>query len=323
MRFIDLPEFGGAEVLCFGQTDKPQITDEQLLVKVAAIGVNRADILQRMGKYPPPKGESPILGLEICGEVVESADPDWLGKQVFGLVGGGAYAEYCVLEKSQAFELPDKCDVLQGAGIAEIFLTAYQAMFAIGELKSNQTVLIHAGASGVGTAAIRLAKAVSAKVVVTVGSEEKQQFCRALGADIAINYKTQDFVSAIKEQVPGGVNLVVDCIAGDYINRDINCMAMDSKIVVLAMMQGRFVEMLDMAKMLGKRITITASTLRSRSSDYKARLVADFKRDFFDKIESGKITPVIDKVFDWQDVEQAHRYIEGNLNKGKVVLKVS
>lgn len=323
MRFIDTVEFGPADVLGFAVTDKPKPGEGQLLVKVAAIGVNRADILQRQGKYPPPKGESPILGLEVCGEVVASDDHSWLGKQVFGLVAGGAYAEYCLLDAALAFELPSNLTPEQGAGIAEVFLTAYQAMFTIGNLLPQQKVLFHAGASGVGTAAIQLAKAVDAQVIVTVGSEEKQAFCRELGADVAINYKTDDFGQSIKERVPGGVNLVVDCIAGEYISSNINCLAMDGKIVVLAMMQGRFVEMLDMAKMLGKRITLTASTLRNRSNDYKAQLVADFKRDFFAKFASGELKPVIDKVFDWDDAADAHRYIEANQNKGKVILKIT
>ncbi len=322
MKFIDLPEFGAPSLLTFSETHKPLANADQLLVKVKAIGVNRADTLQRQGKYPPPKGESTILGLEICGEVVEAQDKQWIGKQVFGLVAGGAYAEYCVLNTAHAFTLPEQMTAELGAAIAEVFLTAYQSLFAIGDLQAGQTLLVHAGASGVGTAAIQLAKAAGAKVVVTVGSEPKKAFCEQLGVDLVINYREQDFVSVIKAQVKGGVNLVVDCVAGDYINRDINVLAMDGKIVVLAIMGGRFVESLDMAKMMGKRATIEASTLRNRSDEYKSDLINQLQKRFGAALQSGEIKPIIDKVFDWKDVAQAHQYIEDNKNMGKVVLRV-
>lgn len=334
MQFIDTPEFGQASVMALAQTEQPTVAEGELLVKVNAIGVNRADILQREGKYPAPKGESPILGLEVCGEVIFAENDSetgvnlqhWLGKKVFGLVAGGAYAEYCVLRAEHAFELPQNLSVEQGAAVAEVFLTAYQSLVAIGHLAAGQTVLIHAGASGVGTAAIQLAKTMGATVIVTVGSEEKKVFCQQLGADLAINYKEDDFVSVIKQytkQNKLAVNLVVDCIAGQYINQDINCLTMDGKIVVLAMMGGRFVESLDMAKMLGKRITICASTLRNRSDAYKTALISQFKAGYYPLLNEGMIKPVLDKVFDWQDVVSAHQYIEGNHNKGKVVLRVS
>lgn len=323
MQFIDTPAFGEAEVMVFGQTAKPTVGEGELLVKVKTIGVNRADILQRQGKYPAPKGESNILGLEVCGEVVATVDgqQQWLGKKVFGLVAGGAYAEYCVLRAEHAFELPENLNFEQGAAVAEVFLTAYQAMVAIGQLTAKQTVLIHAGASGVGTAAIQLAKAIGATVIVTAGSEEKVAFCRQLGADLAINYHDKDFVSEIKQHKLA-VNLVVDCIAGEYINRDINCLTLDGKIVVLAIMGGRFVESLDMAKMLGKRISIEASTLRNRSDGYKSALIARFKADFYQPLCRGEVNAVVDTVFGWRDVVGAHQHIEENRNMGKVVLKV-
>ncbi|MFT5164550.1 MAG: NADPH2:quinone reductase [Alteromonadaceae bacterium] len=324
MQFIDTLEFGEAGVMTVEKTDKPIAKPGELLVKVKAIGVNRADILQRQGKYPPPKGESAILGLEVCGEVVSGSylDGDWTGKKVFGLVAGGAYAQYCVLRAEHAFELPDNLNFVQGAAVAEVFLTAFQSLIAIGQLSAGQTVLIHAGASGVGSAAIQLAKAVGAKIVVTVGSDDKKAFCQQLGADLAINYHQADFVSVIKEHKIA-VNLVVDCIAGEYINRDINVLAIDGKIVILAMMGGRFVESLDVAKMLGKRLSIQASTLRNRSDDYKTELINRFTEQFYPLIADGRLEPVVDKVFDFADVVSAHQYIEGNFNKGKVVLSVN
>ncbi len=322
MKFIQVAEFGSPEVMTLGEMDKPVRQQGQLLIKVEAVGVNRADILQRQGKYPPPKGESEVLGLEICGEVVEADDCEMLGKKVFGLVAGGGYAQYCLLEQALAFELPGHYSAVQGAAIAEVFLTAYQAMFEIAGLKAQQKALIHAGASGVGSAAIQLAKAIGAEVAVTVGSEQKRDFCMALGADKAINYNTQDFVEQIKTDF-GAVDVVVDCIAGDYIARDISCMALDGHIVVLAMMGGRFAESIDMAKMLAKRVSLTASTLRNRTNTYKAQLVAHFKRDFYPLFEKGSLKPVVDSVFDWQDVACAHRFIEENQNKGKVILTLS
>lgn len=327
MKFIDINGFGGSEVLQMGETDTPQIDAQHLLVKVAAIGVNRADILQRQGKYPPPKGESEILGLEVCGEVVECEDKSWLGKKVFGLVAGGAYAEYCLLKPEHAFELPNGFSTSDGAAIAEVFLTAYQTLFAIGHLTKGQTVLIHAGASGVGTAAIQLAKCAGCRVIVTCSNERKAQFCINLGADAAINYKQNDYVGEVKNfcksQGVSGVDVVLDCVAGEYISKDINCLAMDGKIVVIAMMGGRFVESLDMAKMMAKRVSITASTLRNRSDSYKTQLIADFKRQFWQHLCDGDIKAVIDSVYDWQEVAKAHEYIEANKNLGKVVLNLS
>jgi putative PIG3 family NAD(P)H quinone oxidoreductase len=327
MNFIGLNDFGDSDVMVMGQCAVPTPQADELLVKVKAIGVNRADILQRQGKYPAPAGESDILGLEVCGEVVESNDPYWKGKLVFGLVAGGAYAEYCVLKREHAFELDEKLSFTDGAAIAEVFLTAYQALIHIGRLEAGKTALIHAGASGVGTDAIQLVKAIGAKAIVTVGSEDKAQFCRKLGADLAINYKTTDFVAEVKgycksHQRPG-VDVVVDCVAGEYIGKDINCLGLDGHIVVLAMMGGRFAEQLDMAKMLAKRATISASTLRNRSHQYKTDLITQFKTQFEPLLASGQLKSIVDQVFDWKNVGDAHRYIEANKNKGKVVLRVS
>lgn len=326
MKFIDINGFGASDVLYMSETDMPQKDAEQLLVKVGAIGVNRADILQRLGKYPAPKGESDILGLEMCGEVVEADDSSWLGKKVFGLVAGGAYAQYCLLKPEHAFELPDNLTIDEGAALAEVFLTAFQGLFAIGQLTADQTVLIHAGASGVGSAAIQLAKLAGARVIVTCGSDEKAQFCQSLGADLAINYQHCDFVSEVKgfcqSHHIAGVDVVLDCVAGHYIAQNINCLAMDGRIVVIAMMGGRFVESLDMAKMLAKRVSIVASTLRNRSDGYKTQLIADFKHRFWQPLCDGSIKAVIDSTFDWQQVAMAHDHIESNQNMGKVILTI-
>lgn len=313
------------KTLKIATAEQPAFHHNECLVKVKSIGVNRADILQKQGKYPPPKGESEILGLEVAGEIVDSGDAvhQWQpGDKVFGLVPGGAYAEYVKVKANHLMPLPENLSFEQGAAIAEVFLTAYQSLFTLGQLKSGESVLIHAGASGVGTAAIQLAKAIGCKVLVTVGTDEKARACLALGADQAINYKDADFALWAKQHRPQGFDLILDVVAGDYLNKNISVAALDGRIIMLAMLGGRFSEPVDCAKMLMKRIRIQASTLRNRSDEYKEALVENFRQTFFDKLQNESIFPVIDKVFDWQEASQAHHLLERNANIGKLVLKV-
>jgi len=312
--------------LQFSTAELPVPGDDECLIKVSAIGVNRADLLQRAGKYPAPKGESDILGLEVSGEIVRCDDnkSTWkTGDNVFGLVAGGGYAQYVPVKVDQLFKLPSSFSHEQGAGTAEIFLTAYQSLFSIANLKPNQTVLIHAGASGVGTAAIQLAKAKGCYVVVTVGSEKKREICLNLGADIALNYKNTDFVSWTKEHIATGYDIILDVVGGDYIARNLNVAALDAHIVLLAMLGGRFAEKVDLAKMLMKRVTLSASTLRNRSTEYKAQLVLDFKHEFQAFLDEGAIQPIIDQVYPWENADSAHDKMSHNLNAGKLILKVS
>jgi len=314
--------------LVFAQIDKPEIIADECLVKVYAIGINRADLLQRAGKYPAPSGESEILGLEVCGEIVahgnEVDSQQWqLGEKVFTLVAGGGYSEYVKVKASQLFKLPEDLTYEQGAACAEVFLTAYQSLFSIANLQPKSTVLIHAGASGVGTAAIQLAKAKQCKVVVTVGSAAKAKACLALGADHAINYHETDFVAWSKIHITTGFNVIVDVVAGDYLTRNLKVTALDGHIVVLSMLGGRYSEPLDMAKLLAKRITMSASTLRNRSESYKAKLVTDFTADFYPMLNSGVIKPVIDSVYSWTKTELAHTKMAANKNIGKLVLTLS
>lgn len=329
MKYIDVDN---QQSLIFGETSKPEILPDECLIKVKAIGVNRADLLQRAGKYPAPVGESPILGLEVSGEIVQCGDlaaerhlskPWKIGDKVFGLVAGGGYAEFVKVKAAQLFTLPKGFNFEQGAACAEVFLTAYQSLFTIAALKPNSKVLIHAGASGVGSAAIQLAKAKQCYVVVTVGSEQKAQACLALGADVAINYQESDFVNWSKENVPSGFNVIVDVVAGEYVAKNINVAALDGYIVTLSMLGGRYCPQLDVAKLLGKRLTICASTLRNRSDDYKADLVRCFIADFYAELQSGKIKPVIDTVYPWQQVDLAHDKMANNENIGKLVLTVA
>ena len=318
--------------LTFSETALPEILPDECLLKVKAIGVNRADLLQRAGKYPAPKGESSILGLEVSGEIVQCGalvTENHLGElwqkgdKVFALVAGGGYAEFVKVKAAQLFAMPEHFTFEQGSACAEVFLTAYQSLFTIAALAPKSTVLIHAGASGVGCAAIQLAKAKQCYVVVTVGSTAKAQACKALGADVAINYRDTDFVCWSKENMPSGFNVIIDVVAGEYVAKNINVAALDASIVTLSMLGGRYCPQLDVAKLLSKRLTLSASTLRNRSDDYKSTLVNHFIKDFYAQLQSGLINPIIDTVYPWKEVEQAHDKMANNNNIGKLVLTVS
>lgn len=327
MRYIQVEQAGDNSRLVMADMPIPQRKAGEFLVKVKAIGVNRADILQRQGKYGPPKGESEILGLEVCGQIVDCDDKSMINRDVFGLVPGGGYAEYCIIRAEHAFVLPPKLSYVDGAALAEVYLTAYQSLFYIGGLKSGELALVHAGASGVGTAAIRLIKACGAYCVVTVGSQEKVEICRQLAADKVINYHEEDYVSEVKHYAQqlgmSGAKVVVDCVAGDYIKRNLDCMTLDSTMVIIAMLGGRFAEKLDMAKMLAKRATIIATTLRNRSDEYKKDLIDCFNRQFHFGDDDGGLLPIIDKVYCWHEADTAHQRILANQNCGKIVLTVS
>lgn len=304
----------------------PAIDPDECLLRVRAIGINRADILQKQGKYPPPAGESDILGIESCGELVElgSQVTDWhIGDRVFAIVPGGGYSEFVKVKASHLLPLPKNMSFEQGAAIAEVFLTAYQSLFTIAKLASKSCVLIHAGASGVGTAAIQLAKQRDCAVVVTVSSDNKGQACLKLGADHFVNYHQQDVVNWSKQHFPKGYDVIVDVVAGNRLADNVQMAAMDGRIVVLAMLGGRFCQQLDVAKLLLKRLTIFASTLRNRSDDYKADLVRDFRQQFLPLFAQGKLKPVIDSCFDWHNGELAHQRMMANQNIGKLILTVA
>lgn len=326
MRAINVLSPGPDSKLVVTELPVPVPNASQVLVKVAAAGVNRADLAQRAGIYPPPPGESSILGLEVAGTVVAVGDVSlepWLGQEVFGLVPGGGYAEYALLHSGHLLKRPANLSAVEAAATAEVFLTAYQAMFELGGLTAGGAVLLHAGASGVGTAAIQLAKLQQATVAVTVGSDDKADACRDLGADFCINYKKTDFVSALQAAVPQGFHVIVDPVAGDYIPKDLQLLALDGRIVVLAMMGGRQVPAFDLAPMFKKRGQLLCSTLRNRSDAYKTALCAAFYQKFADALATGAIKPVIAQVFDWQQAEQAHQLLASNAVVGKLVLTLS
>jgi len=327
MQAVLVKSPGGPDQLYLGQAPDPQIKENQVLVKIRAAGVNRADTLQRRGQYPPPPGESEILGLEMAGEVVE-ASPGCErlkpGDKVFGILSGGGYAEYVALDEGLAMPIPEGIAFEQAAGMAEVFLTAYQALFWLGRLQPGENVLIHAGASGVGTAATQLAKLAGARVLVTASSQEKLDACRALGADVGINYKQEDFPTRVMEATDKhGADVLIDFIAAAYYQRNLASLALDGRMVMLAFIGGHLAESVDLRPMLGKRITVMGTTLRSRTLDYRVRLSREFTAKYLAKFTSGEIKPVLDSVIPWSDVRAAHERIEANLNVGKIILRIS
>jgi putative PIG3 family NAD(P)H quinone oxidoreductase len=322
LRYIAIND---QQQLSFDEIDKPAIGNDECLIKVRAIGVNRADILQKKGQYPPPPGESSILGIEACGEIfaIGGLQAGWnVGDKVFAIVPGGAYSEYVKVKTDHLIKLPENLSYAQGAAIAEVYLTAYQCLFSIANLQSNANVLIHAGASGVGTAAIQLAKQLNCSVTVTVGHEDKVSACKALGADEAINYHQTDFVTWAEQQKQS-YDVIIDVVAGEYVNKNIRVCALDGHIVILSMLGGRFAESIDVAKMLAKRVNLHATTLRSRSNEYKTKLIKAFTQDFYHCLEIGLISPVIYQQYSWHDAEVAHQVMLNNENIGKLILIIN
>lgn len=311
--------------MVIGEHPKPKPAAGELLVKIEATALNRADLMQKAGKYPPPEGASSILGLEMAGtveEVGEGVTFFEVGDPVFGLLPGGGYAEYCTIHEELAMTVPQSVSIEEAAGIAETFLTAFQALLWNGEIYDGETVLIHAGASGVGTSTIQLAKQVyDAKVITTAGSQEKLDLCRSLGADLTINYKEQDFAEVIKTELgENSVDLVVDFVGAPYWDQNMKVLAMDGRLINLALLGGTSVEKMSMVPILRKRLTVRGSTLRNRTDLYKKLLTEEFTEVVFDLIESRKIKPIIDSVYDWSDADKAHDRMANNLNAGKIIL---
>ncbi len=326
MKAIIINKPGSAEQLKLGEYPKPACGENEILVKVKATALNRADILQREGKYPPPVGASPVLGLEISGiiEEVGSSVFKWkIGDKVFGLLPGGGYAEYAVIHESMAMEIPVNIPFEEAAAIPEAFLTAFQSLVWLGELKAGEVVLIHAGASGIGTAAIQLAREIGAKIIIT-SSQEKHKICKELGADLTIDYKTQNFKDEVLKFTNNyGADVIIDFIGGSYFKDNIESLTRDGRLILLATLSGGKVEEFDVRQILTKRLRIIGSTLRSRSLEYQIKLTNDFKEFAYDKIKKGIIKPIIDDIYNLKDVALAHRKMEENKNSGKIVLKVN
>lgn len=325
MKALIVNREGNMPKMIVGEVPKPEPRQNELLVKVESTALNRADLLQKKGGYPPPGGESEILGLEMSGVVAETG-PDVTkfepGDRVFGLLGGGGYARYCTVHEDHAIPIPEDLSYEEAAAIPEVFLTAWQALFWLGELKDAETVLIHAGASGVGTAAIQLAKKMAdARVIVTAGSEEKLELCRSLGADLAINYNKEKFDRVIADKSGNeSVDLIIDFVGSPYWEMNISSLAMDGRLVYLSMLGGAKVEEMNLVPLLRKRLMVRGSTLRNRSVEYKSELVKVFWENCSAAFEKGELKPVIHTIMDWELAEEAHQLMKQNLNAGKIVL---
>jgi len=303
----------------------PAPADYQVLIKTAAAGVNRPDIMQRKGLYPPPSGASDIPGLEIAGTVVATgAAVSNLksGDTVCALVTGGGYAEYCLASAPLCLPVPEGMSFVQAAGIPEAFFTVWSNLFDRAHLQPNETLLVHGGSSGIGTTAIQLAKAFHAKVIVTAGSDAKCQFCMELGSYAAIHYKAQDFVEEINRLTDSiGVNVILDMIGGDYFPRNLKCMAADARLVQIAIQNGAKAE-INLLPIMLKRLTITGSTLRARDDDFKAGIAQKLHKHVWPLLATGKIKPIIHSTFALKDAALAHELMESSLHIGKIILKV-
>jgi len=325
MQAVLVKTFGGADQLFIGHADTPALAEHEVLVKVHAAGVNRADILQREGKYPPPVGASEIIGLEIAGEVVSlgANSTKWnVGDQVFGLLPGGGYAQYAGVHEDMLMALPEHMSYTECAAIPEAFLTAYQSLVTLAKLQSSEQVLIHAGGSGVGTAAIQIAKLIGANPIITA-SKAKHDICRSLGASNCIDYQSENFQKVIMEVTDGkGVDVILDFVAAKYFQQNLNSLALDGRMVMLAFLGGVKVPEVNLVPILSKRLQIMGSTLRSRTLDYQIALTKDFHQFGYAALTKGLMKPVIDKIYPWDQVQQAHERMEANLNIGKIVLEI-
>lgn len=322
MKAIVFEQPGDADVLRYADAPDPQPGAGELLVRVRASAINRADILQRRGGYSPPPGASAILGLELAGEVAEDAGEWRAGERVMAVVTGGGYAELAAVPAGMAIRIPAQFGFEQAAAIPEAFLTAYLNLFTLGRLKAGEIVLIHAGASGVGTAAIQLARAAGARVFATAGAAAKLELCRALGAELAINYKTEAFAERVAEASGGqGANLVLDFVGAPYWEANMAALAPYGRLMLIGFLGGSR-GALDIGAILGKSLTVAGTTLRRTPLDQKVALTRAFAEFALPRFASGELRPVIDRTFDLADAADAHRYVESNASAGKVVLKV-
>jgi NADPH:quinone reductase len=326
MTAIQITSSGGPRVLQPMQTPVPEPKACEILVKVVAAGVNRPDIMQREGKYAPPHGASPVPGLEISGEIVAHG-PDAsryrIGERVCALVAGGGYAQYCVVDENNALPVPSALTMVEAAALPETFFTVWHNVFERGGLRKGETLLVHGGASGIGTTAIQLASKFSSYVIATAGSDEKCAALTKLGADCAINYKTQEFVAATKEATEGrGADVILDMVGGPYISRNYEAAAMDGRIVQIAFLEGARTEA-DFSRLMMKRLTHTGSTLRARPIEFKAHLAAELEAKVWPLLQSRSVVPVIDMIYPLRDAWRAHERMEESLHIGKIVLDVS
>ncbi|QNM98926.1 NAD(P)H-quinone oxidoreductase [Chitinimonas koreensis] len=311
---------GDAATLRLGETATPRPGPNELLVRVHAAGVNRADLVQREGRYPPPPGASPLLGLEVSGEVAALGDDVagfLVGEPVFGLVAGGGYADYALLDAGCAIRKPAGLSHAEAASLPEAWMTAWLNLVELAALAPGETALVHAGASGVGAAAIQLAGLCGARAIATAGGEAKAAFCRALGAVAAVDYRTQDFAEAVRAE--GGADVILDPVGGDYLERNVASLKPDGRLVLIGLMGGA-AGRLDLGRLLVKRLSLRGSTLRPQPAAVKARLSDALREQVLPALLRGEIRTTLDRCFPFEQVADAHRHLEANLNLGKVVL---
>ena len=326
MKAIVFDEPGDESVLRLGDVPDPEMRSDGLRLRVVAAAVNRGDLLQRMGHYPPPPGASDVIGMECAGEVIEvgSEVTGWsVGDRAMALLPGGGYAEQVVVHAGSAMPIPERLSYEEGAAVPEVFLTCYLKMFMLGQFPDGGAALVHGGGSGIGTCAIQLVKAVGGISVVTAGSEAKCAKCRELGADVAVNYNEADFVAAAKEATGGaGVDLALDSIGGPYLDRNLQALAVGGRLVIIGLMGGAKAE-INLGLVVAKRLQIIGSTLRARPAAEKAAIVAGFLDRFGKPLAEGAIGPVVDAVLPLAEAAEAHRRMKASTHFGKLVLSVT
>ncbi len=327
MSFIAHGKGGGPEVLVPQAGPLPAPREDEVLIRVLAAGVNRPDVQQRKGLYPPPPGASPVIGLEVAGEVVAvgAGVTRWkAGDRVCALTNGGGYAEYCTAPEAQTLPWPAGFDALRAAALPETYFTVWANLFGHGRLAAGETVLIHGGTSGIGVTAIQLAKAFGARVLATAGSAAKCEAMRKLGADAAIDYKTQDFVEEVKRLTDGrGVDVLLDMVGADYFQRNLRCMAKDGRLVIIAFLSGHEAEKVDLRPIMVKRLTVTGSTMRPRTTAEKGAIAAELEAKVWPLLARGEAGPVIHSVFPFTRAAEAHALMESSTHIGKIMLDLS
>ena len=326
MRAIEIVQPGGPEVLQPCERPVPELKPGEVLIRVHAAGVNRPDVFQRLGQYPVPPGASDLPGLEVAGEIVDGDLGDSgfkKGDLVCALVQGGGYAEYCAAPLAQCLPVPQGLTALEAAALPETFFTVWSNVFQRGALGEGETLLVQGGSSGIGTTAIQLAKALGHRVFATAGSADKCRACEDLGAERAINYKTEDFAPIVKELTGGkGVDVVLDMVGGDYVAREVSCLADDGRIVIIALLGGAKANV-DLGQVLRRRLTITGSTLRPRPVAFKAQIARELRERVWPLLAAGRIKPVIYKTFPLEAAAAAHTLMESSAHVGKIMLRVA
>jgi NADPH:quinone reductase len=326
MRAIEIVQPGGPEVLKPCERPMPQLKPGEVLIRVHAAGVNRPDVFQRLGQYPVPPGASDLPGLEVAGEIVDgdlSGSGFEKGDLVCALVQGGGYAEYCAAPLAQCLPVPAGLTALEAAALPETFFTVWSNVFQRGALGAGETLLVQGGSSGIGTTAIQLAKALGHRVFATAGSSDKCRACEDLGAERAINYKTEDFAPIVKELTGGkGVDVVLDMVGGDYVAREVACLADDGRIVIIALLGGAKANV-DLGQVLRRRLTITGSTLRPRPVAFKAQIARELRERVWPLLAAGQIKPVIHQTFPLEEAAAAHALMESSAHVGKIMLRVA